>query len=568
MTSRAAFGLIALQMWSTQDPTVSRPLPAADSARVVRMARSAQASFETFRRNRLPIGYGFSGPCDIRIGRYCYWRGDETEVDPPPEPTDIGKRRDALIRTLDSAAHVLAGDGWIAGQHVRYLVEAGRADEAARFAATDCRAGASWCAALTGYAAHVGGRFAAADSAFAAALASMETAERCRWIDVSHLLDDELAKRFKALDCDARDSLARRLFWLGAPLFSVVTTDLRTEHFARLTRARIGERAATIDGESWADDQRELVLRYGWPRWYSRSMPQYGSLARPSITGHDAGVPYSFLPSFRGVDSIGRIGEDDWRLDDPLARTGYAPSYAKTIHAVPSQVALFRRGDSVAAVAAWDARRDTTLLGRELDAALVLASPDGAQSMSRASGAKTAGRLVVVGRLDSGVVSLELLAAADRRAARVRLGVPPRAVNRVSLSDLLFYGPDTAPAYSLAAVQDSALTSMVLPATRPTGVYWETYGLKPGSEPVHFTLTVERVGVSWIRQVAERLRFADPSSALRIQWQEVPLLENGIAGRGVRVDLSRLRAGRYRVEVSVSTGDDAKALAFREIEIR
>src|SRR6185503_18927618 len=106
--------------------------------------------------------------------------------------------------------------------------------------------------------------------------------------------------------------------------------------------------------------------------------------------------------------------------------------------------------------------------------------------------------------------------------------------------------------------------SNAVPASRPLGVYWETYGLRPTGEPVHFTLTVEQVGVSWLRHVAERLRFADPTSALRIQWQEVPLQQDGIAGRGVRVDLSRLRSGRYRVELSVSTGDDAKAITVRE----
>src|SRR5690242_18742129 len=190
--------------------------PTRDSARVVRSARSAQTSFEIFRRNRLPSrpSHG-GGVCDIRIGRYCYWRGDDEDDDPAPEEAPaIRDRRDALIRTLDSVFKAFPGDGWVGGQLVRYLVEAGRTDEAMADARA-CRAEASWCAALAGYAAHVAGRYALADSAYRVALDSMPVAERCKWLDISDLIDGDLADRYKKLDCAGRDSLARRVFWLG-----------------------------------------------------------------------------------------------------------------------------------------------------------------------------------------------------------------------------------------------------------------------------------------------------------------------------------------------------------------
>jgi len=59
------------------------PLSPPDSARIVRAAQSAQRSFESFRRMHLPIGHGYSGDCDARIGRYCYWRGDDDEEKEP-----------------------------------------------------------------------------------------------------------------------------------------------------------------------------------------------------------------------------------------------------------------------------------------------------------------------------------------------------------------------------------------------------------------------------------------------------------------------------------------------------
>jgi hypothetical protein len=59
-----------------------RLAPNVDSVRLARSARNAQSSFESFRRNRLPLSQSNGGGyCDVRIGRYCYWRGDEDDDD-------------------------------------------------------------------------------------------------------------------------------------------------------------------------------------------------------------------------------------------------------------------------------------------------------------------------------------------------------------------------------------------------------------------------------------------------------------------------------------------------------
>ena len=176
--------------------------------------------------------------------------------------------------------------------------------------------------------------------------------------------------------------------------------------------------------------------------------------------------------------------------------------------------------------------------------------------------------MVAVAIADSGLMSLELLAKADRRAARIRMGFSRRDSSRVALSDLLLYTPTVASADALESVQDNAFTSDVIPPSRELGVYWETYGLQPAGEPVKFSLTVEQIGVSWFRRAAERLRVADRTTGLRIQWQEVPQRTNGIAGRGVRVDVSRLRAGRYRMQLMVNAAGAPSAVGTREIDVR
>lgn len=537
-----------------------------DSARLVRSVRSAQTSFESFKRAHLPRGDRYSGTCDVRIGRYCYWRGDEDEEKRPQEPREIGERRLALIADLNAAAGAIPGDAWIAGQRIRYLVEAEQTDEALR-AARECRAESWWCTALAGFAAHEGGRFAAAESAYSNALTSMPPAERCRWLDLSDILDDDLLDRFKKLGCDEREAFARRIFWLGAPLFSVASTDRFTEHLARLTRAKIAERSATTDGEAWADDQRALVVRYGWPKWYTRSERDFGSQLQPSIAGHDASMAYDYLPRARVLDSLSTLRKDDWRLAEPRAVSGYSAPSARTMHDLQSQIAVFRRGDSALAVAAWDARKDPTMVRGTLDFALVLASAPDRQWVARDTSDNSVGRIALIAPIDSGVISLEVITRLEKHAARSRIGLPPPPSGRVTLSDLLLYSSSDEAVYQLGAVRDSALSSNRVPASRSMGVFWEAYGIPPDNKPVSFTLSIEQVGSSWTQRVAETLHLSDPTSAARIQWQEVPRITNGIAGRGVRVDLSRLRGGKYRVELVVAAPGAAPAVSSREIEV-
>jgi len=542
--------------------------------RTVHGAHSAQSAFESFRRLRLPVQERGGGPCDVRVGRYCYWRGDGDDQDeqPPEEDRRIRERRDELIRALDNAARAAPGDRWIAGQLVRYLVEAGRTDDARAYANRDCAATPEWCAALAGYAAHAGRAFAAADSAFGRALAAMEPGERCRWLDVSDMLDGESAKRYEAMDCPTREQFFRRAAWLGAPLYSISTTDLFTEHLSRVARSEMADRSASPDGVSWGDDVKELMTRYGWPRWYSRNLPPAGSQLEPSITGHDAGLPYNFLPRLHAVDHSGHMTDDDWKLDDARASTGYAPAYARSVHDLPSQIATFQRGDSTLVVAAWDARKDTTLLGRELQATLNIVAegaPVARTSLALAPGKRGSlvkGAIATMAAIDSGIASLEVLAAEDRRAARRRIGIPARVRGGLELSDVLLYAGSTELVSQLDQVRDSMLTSTSL-STRVVGAYWEVYGVSEASGPIAFSLSVEPFDIGWTRRLAERVGLTDPATGLRLQWQDAPRSVNGILGRGVRVDLSRLRSGKYRLTLTATTRDGT-ATSSREIEVR
>ena len=127
---------------------------------------------------------------DERIGRFCLTHGSSgREWNPPPDPEEIVAARERLLTALGAAADDVPGDGWVAGQRIRYMVEAGRADDAAELA-RECRAAEWWCSALLGFAQHQAGNALSADSAFAKALAAMPEPEARRWRDISILLEE------------------------------------------------------------------------------------------------------------------------------------------------------------------------------------------------------------------------------------------------------------------------------------------------------------------------------------------------------------------------------------------
>ena len=181
--------------------------PKKDSVEARRKATGAQARFEMVRRSNLPLSYAVSGgQCDAHIGRFCQWNNDEDTIE-AKQPRVIKRAREALVASLDSQAKKSPRDGWITGQRVRYLIEA-RNDTAALRVARECQAAEWWCAALEGLALHENGNGVGADSAFAHALRTMPASERCRWTDMTPLLDPALRSRFKKVGCGKNEKVA------------------------------------------------------------------------------------------------------------------------------------------------------------------------------------------------------------------------------------------------------------------------------------------------------------------------------------------------------------------------
>src|ERR1700682_3080572 len=196
-------GIAPRSTWCVQ------PSSREDSRGVLRGAQRAQWDFERHRRFGLPSIYtNQSAPCDM-IGRFCLRHGGVAFQRIPSEP--LQESRENLRRVLDSAAALLPGDDWIAGQRVRYLVDAGDGT-AALEAARSCRGTSWWCAALEGLALHVTGDFLGAEAAFQKALSQMPAEKRCNWTDLSFLLEESLRVPYRRLGCEERADYNRRVW--------------------------------------------------------------------------------------------------------------------------------------------------------------------------------------------------------------------------------------------------------------------------------------------------------------------------------------------------------------------
>lgn len=535
---------------ASQSPSVA--LSSEDSLRELRAARRAQAGFESFRRARFPWAWNSGGVrCDERVGRFCLQHDDPEapEWKPKPEPPEVGARRERLLGQLASAAAALPGDGWIAGQRVRYLLEAGDTTGSLR-AAEECRAEPVTCAALEGYALHTAADFAAADSAFAVALRAMEPERRREWTDLTELLDPGERRRYRRLGDTEKAALERRFWWLADPLWSVPGNERRSEHYARLVMASLQDRARQPEGLSWGDDLQELLVRYGWPvGWERERPPLHRPGSSPSIISHYAPGSSAFDPSLRMVrDSA--LDVDEWDLDDERARTEYAPAYARSFSPLRQQTARFRRGDTAVVVVGWAFSHDSLSISAPVEVALVLASPDSDATVVRRSGVAGGGGLAARSTRPPEMVGVEVVAREERRVGRARftLGpLPPLDPVRRGMSDLLLLRPDATLPDDLEAAVPLARSDTRVATSERTGVFWEVYGV--GDREANFELALEPLREGWLARTATGLGLRSPPSAVRLRWRE-RLPPGAVAPRAVSLDVSDVRPGHYLLRIT------------------
>jgi hypothetical protein len=536
----------------------------ADSMRDLRVAKSAQASFERARRYSLPEGGGSSGRCDVQLGRYCWWY-DEVPPDIPPEVSQITRRRAELLATLDALAERHPGDDWISGMRVHYRID-GKDPSSADSVARSCGATTWWCLALLGYADHKLGRPAAAESAFVGALAAMPDSTSCTWRDIAALLPSNTRHYYEQLSCEARRPVEERYWLLSRPELAGVANDWRSEFYVRRVLATLYKQATSTLQGSWGRDNEELLLRYGWPIGWRRSQSAYGSLMDISVTEYHPVPSYNFAPVEALYDTSATSQNDGWDLTARTPEARYSPRLVDDVAPVAMQVARFRRGDSVLVVSAHAASHDS--LGAASDAVLAVALADGTIRRARAEGRVGRARLMV--ESFPVLAGVEITDTTTHTLARARslLRVPERATS-LALSDLLLFRATEGAPESIDAALEAAVPGDTLSRSRPIGIYWETYGIAESGESFDVGVTVERIDRSWFRGAKQLLRLAEPDNPLRLRWNDArPAAPGEPISRAITLDLANQSPGKYRITVGLIRSDGGVVASTRVIELR
>lgn len=167
------------------------------------------------------------------------------------------------------------------------------------------------------------------------------------------------------------------------------------------------------------------------------------------------------------------------------------------------------------------------------------------------------------------LVSVEARDSAARRVARARtVARPPEATGRVTISDILLFDDPTNLPQSLDDAAPRARGSLDLTRSTPVGVYWEMYGVRPTGEELAFTLTVSRIGTSWYRRAAEKLKVLDRRAPVRMKWQEPSARPGATRSRAIAVDFSALQEGRYKIDLTLEAGGQPAATASRIVDVK
>lgn len=554
--------------------------PRPDSSEVLSRARRAQARYERRRlRYVTRVWTGSGGRCDVRVGRMCVWHDPGSTWEPEPEDPEVGRSREELLGELARAAELLPGDGWILGQRIHYLTEAGRWEDAAAVL-EDCRADAEWCEALRGFVLHGLERYPEARAAFERALDRMEAGRAREWRDPAVILDPRAREWIAEGPFGA--TVLRRLWMLSDPLFLVDGNDRLTEHYARRVMARMREDARSPFGR-WNGDLEEVLIRFGWEVGWERTHPAPGSVSRDgSVIGQTHPRARQMLPPPEVLRRPEATEAGGWHPEEEWVRSAYAPAYAPDLDRLEGQVAVFRFGDSIRVIGAYElpeapetyrdpwenhlfaptAPRPGGTVG-----GLFLAAPDRSVVVASARAEGAVGVMSLSAAAAPWVVSLEALDPATRRGARLRYGLAeePYPDGVPVLSDLLLLSGAASPVTLEEAIPRARPHTRVRP-DETVGVAFAVSGLR-GGEWLGLRLVLEAPAGGFLQRAGEWLGIVDEGRPVSVEWEEEAPEGGEFLFRTVSLRLPRLDPGRYRLRLSVSLPGRSPMTTVRDVQV-
>ena len=644
------------------------PPSVADSMELLEDAKDVQARYERYREQRTPPALAdLSRRCDDIVGRFCSRFPDHMDADEwraPEELPELELARTRVLKDLGEIAQEIPGDLWIMGQRVYYLIDKGALASAAGLARRCGGRAHWWCTALAAYVHHARGAWTTADEVFAQALAEMPADTAARWRAPGHLLEESALDMYeKAVD---KESVERNLWLLADPLYLVEGNDRKTEQYARQVLVRMRAEAINGTGLDWDEDLEEVTLRWGPPEAWSREreLPTGDSLVDSRrMVSHRRGQ--EFLPPAKVLEDPSEVAPAEWVLGerarmelrqksalvDPInsgsmleratqnsdlfgdsadltaifrdgiirsgPRTGYTAPYAKDFGLLETQVARFRRGDSLLVAAAF-ARKAAEKLDPGAPPPVAPRKEDGvdlraARNESRSDKQKRTNpfgevREVPVPfiakaseeRIQSGlflidsesgqpfevrgegaggtfqlrapnrhyVVGLEAFSPDEQKAWRDRHGLwqDPLVPGLAAISDLLILEGGGGLPTSLDEALPTALPAVRIESGDGFKVAWELYGLRVG-ESASVRIGVNRGRSSIVTRLGEFLRVVEPNEPVVMTWEEAGPDVLGTVFRAVELNLPDLEPGDYTLTVEIELSGREPMMVARPISI-
>lgn len=535
-------------------------------------ATRAESEFERLSRQLAPLRFAGStgATCDEIVGRFCLTYDSGRMPAPEPEKERVTRARRVAIEALRGAFTYEAHRFATSGPLVRYLVEDDRAAEAMSAARLYAMVSGDsvWGPLLLGFAAHAAMEDTLAERLFHEGIARLPPEEKSRVTDLEWLVSPDDRKPYRRLGSEERARFEQRLWLLADPLYLTPGNERWTEHVARYIWARILERTPLVTGMlRWGEDLDQLTLRYGVPQSRTRTPGTFlndGGMVEHYDPDQLAYMPEDILS--RGVPPTPLPGEQ-WELERPRNRSGYAPASLRRVAAMPHQVTRFPAGERTVLRVDGAITLDSVATGRDSVLAGFLAIADTSvlawQHETRPVVADTA-TFAFEATLTPGeyVYAIEALEPATHQAARARYSVElPLSGPAPHLSDPLIawrFGSGRLP----GSRDDPALrprASLVLAAADTVGLYAEVHGLArtpAGTTRYRVGLSLRKADrgslpsriVSWL---GDRVGLSEPETPTRLVWTA-----EGEPGRpaviAVDVQLGRAGSGSHVFVVAVT----------------
>jgi len=535
----------------------------------------------------------------------------------PSLRASVATQRDSLVVALAAALAKDSSSGWIAGQLVRFRVDA-RDFDAALQAASRCRALAWWCAGLSGYAHAKNNETLAADSAFGRMRAAMPDSLRCAWEDASLLLRTDQLTAYRKFNCRARDSVNAQIWWLADPLFREAGNARWVEQEVR--RMDIALRKSVTQDERFSfDEQRggdavaEVLARYGWPSytaWHgvakdrnisyqSLEINRNASPPSPPYTSLEyAPGRISSIPEWRAVAFPYTATATDWALGGTDSSGAPNTSWWSQEHFWPGyrivplpkgQTVTVRRQSHVDVVAALELAHPAQLRRDATYDVLLLSTtaPGNVDSISRGA-TRSGGAIRLRGPIKSNptVLAIEAVEQPARElAARTRFGFtppPPLSAileNEIAVSDIAVLTPRTPS--ELEAPTDSLLQHLyprlsLSSRERRITLYWESYGTQPRDSASIVLRVVPANDPGFLQRVGTAVGMVtDPTRGIEVRFrdQDARTGKTTLVGpvpaqmRALSLDLAALKPGRYTLDISMSLRDGRAASRQTVVEL-